>query len=67
MYDGFEMIVSPYEADPQISYLVREEYADFGLSEDSDLLVYKCNQVGLLDLSLRIDQENRPTNLFENG
>lgn len=37
-----QFIVAPYEADAQISYLVRNGLADFAISEDSDLIVYKC-------------------------
>lgn len=38
-------MMAPYEADAQIAYLVREGYADFAVSEDSDLLAYKCPKV----------------------
>jgi exonuclease-1 len=37
-----EVLVSPYEADAQISYLVMNGRADFGVSEDSDLFVFGC-------------------------
>ena len=39
---NIEVIVSPYEADSQIAYLVRTGYADFAISEDSDLIAYGC-------------------------
>lgn len=35
-------IISPYESDPQIAYLVWEGIADFAISEDSDLFVFGC-------------------------
>lgn len=38
-------MVSPYEADAQITYLVENKYADFAVSEDSDLLAYGCSKV----------------------
>jgi 5'-3' exonuclease len=37
--------MSPYEADAQITYLVNGGYADFAVSEDSDLLAYQCEKV----------------------
>lgn len=42
-----EYIVAPYEADAQIAYLCREKIADFAVSEDSDLLVYGCQNLVL--------------------
>ena len=39
---GVRVIVAPYEADAQVSYLVKKGVADFGVSEDSDLLVFGC-------------------------
>lgn len=35
-----KIIVAPYEADSQIAYLVRKKYADFAISEDSDLVAF---------------------------
>ena len=35
-------VVAPYEADPQLAFLVREGHADAALSDDSDLLAYGC-------------------------
>lgn len=40
-------IVSPYEADAQMAFLVSKGYADFVLTEDSDLLAYGCKKVSL--------------------
>jgi exonuclease 1 len=34
--------VAPFEADAQISYMVKEGIADFAISEDSDLIAYGC-------------------------
>lgn len=38
-------IVSPYESDAQIAYLLSSGEADFALTEDSDLLVFGCKKV----------------------
>ena len=40
-----EVIVAPFEADAQISYMVKEGIADFAISEDSDLIAYGCPRV----------------------
>ena len=37
--------VAPYESDPQITYLVNAGFADFAISEDSDLIVFGCKKV----------------------
>jgi len=37
-----DYIVAPYEADAQLAYLVNNGFADFVITEDSDLLVYNC-------------------------
>ena len=37
-----ELIISPYEADAQISYLCKSGIADFAVSEDSDIVVFGC-------------------------
>ncbi|EDO06341.2 XPG I-region nuclease family protein [Babesia bovis T2Bo] len=39
------IVVAPYEADAQVSYLCRSGIAYAALSEDSDLLVYGCPRV----------------------
>ncbi|KRX06158.1 5'-3' exonuclease, C-terminal domain [Pseudocohnilembus persalinus] len=41
---GIEIIVAPYEADAQISYLIKDDYADFVIAEDSDLIAYGCKK-----------------------
>ncbi|KAI1708835.1 XPG i-region domain-containing protein [Ditylenchus destructor] len=37
-----DCLVAPYEADAQIAYLLKENYADVAVTEDSDLIVYGC-------------------------
>lgn len=37
-----EFVVAPYEADAQMTYMVREGIADLAITEDSDLIVYGC-------------------------
>ena len=39
---NIEFIVSPYEADSQMAYMVKVGIADFAISEDSDLIAYGC-------------------------
>lgn len=42
---GIRVIVSPYEADSQISYLALSGLCDFVISEDSDLIAYGCKKI----------------------
>lgn len=42
-----DYIVAPYEADAQITYLVKQGLADFAITEDSDLLAFGCPKVRL--------------------
>jgi exonuclease-1 len=42
-----EYLIAPYEADAQMSYMVKVGLADFAISEDSDLIVYGCPLVAL--------------------
>lgn len=42
-----QAIVAPYEADPQLAYLVKEGLADFVITEDSDLLAFGASRVNL--------------------
>ncbi|KAI9101265.1 PIN domain-like protein [Phlyctochytrium arcticum] len=42
---GVEYIVAPYEADAQITYLVKLGIADAAVTEDSDLVVFECPKV----------------------
>ena len=46
--------MAPYEADGQLTYLVNRGYADFAVSEDSDLLAYHCKKVKYHSCILRI-------------
>lgn len=39
---GIDFIVAPFEADAQMAYMVNNGFADFVVTEDSDLLVYNC-------------------------
>ena len=39
---GLPFVVAPYEADPQLAFLVREGVCAAAISEDSDLLPYGC-------------------------
>ena len=42
---GIKAVVSPYEADAQLTYMARSGLIDLVISEDSDLLVYGCPSV----------------------
>ena len=37
-----EHYTSPYEADAQMAYMVKEGLADFAITEDSDLIAFGC-------------------------
>lgn len=39
---GVDYIVAPHEADIQIAWMVKHKFADFAVSEDSDLIVMGC-------------------------
>ncbi|KAJ1419684.1 PIN domain-like protein, partial [Ochromonadaceae sp. CCMP2298] len=39
---GVEVVVAPYEADPQLAYLCHVGHCDAVLTEDSDILVYSA-------------------------
>ena len=43
--DGIQYVVAPYEADAQLAYLERVGIVDGILTEDSDLLVFGCQNV----------------------
>ncbi len=51
-YMHIRYVVSPYEADAELAYLCQTKVADFAISEDSDILVYGCE-----DLMLKLDNE----------
>lgn len=40
-----EYVISPYEADAQMSYMYKNNLVDFVISEDSDLLAFGCDKV----------------------
>lgn len=40
-----QCIVAPYEADAQLSYLIRNNLVNAVISEDSDLIPYQCNRI----------------------
>ncbi|SBT31443.1 exonuclease I, putative [Plasmodium ovale wallikeri] len=65
---NIDYIISPYEADAQLSYLCRMGFISCVISEDSDLLVYgcprvlyklknngECNEISLLPINDLID------------
>lgn len=43
--EAIDVIVAPFEADAQLTYLVKAGIADYAISEDSDLLVFGCPKV----------------------
>jgi exonuclease 1 len=47
-------VVSPYEADAQLSYLCSHNIVDAVISEDSDCIPYRCKEVDLVLISLEI-------------
>lgn len=42
---SIEFLVAPYEADAQMTYMVKSGVADFAISEDSDLVAYGCPRI----------------------
>ena len=42
-------MVSPYESDAQITFLLENKLADFATTEDSDLLTYGCQEVSFVE------------------
>uniref|UniRef100_A0A0K0DJZ8 Exonuclease 1 n=1 Tax=Angiostrongylus cantonensis TaxID=6313 RepID=A0A0K0DJZ8_ANGCA len=40
-----DVIVSPYESDAQLTFLVKEGFADIVITEDSDLIVFGCEKI----------------------
>ena len=42
---GIEFIIAPYEADAQLTYLCNSGYVDAVMTEDSDLIIYGCNEI----------------------
>ncbi|KAK5972834.1 hypothetical protein GCK32_012908 [Trichostrongylus colubriformis] len=40
-----DVIVSPYESDAQLAFLVNEHFADVVITEDSDLIAFACEKI----------------------
>jgi len=55
---NIKIIVAPYEADSQIAYLIRKKYADFAISEDSDLIA-----LGVKDIVFKLTPEGSCMNI----
>lgn len=49
MAEGVEYVVSPYETDAQIAHMLSIGHANFAVTEDSDLLVYGCKNVCMME------------------
>ena len=63
--EGFEYIVSPYEADAQLAYFARNGYVHAVVTEDSDLICYGCPRViTKLDLKTGKAKEIRYKDVF---
>lgn len=45
-----DCIVAPYEADAQLAYLNIKNYAQIVITEDSDLILFGCTKVCLLNV-----------------
>lgn len=44
-FENLDIIVSPYESDAQLAFLVNEGLADVVVTEDSDLIVFGCEKI----------------------
>ncbi|KAL6733687.1 hypothetical protein Aduo_004314 [Ancylostoma duodenale] len=44
-YKNVDVIVSPYESDAQLAFLVNEGLADVVVTEDSDLIAFGCEKI----------------------
>lgn len=42
---GVDLIVAPYEADAQLAFLNIQKFADYVITEDSDLVLFGCHHV----------------------
>lgn len=49
--ENVDYIVAPYEADAQMAFMEREGLVDGIITEDSDMLVFGCRNVCLLQNS----------------
>ena len=50
---NIKYLIAPYEADGQLAYLYHNKMIDAILTEDSDLLAYKCDNI-LLKLDAQV-------------
>ncbi len=57
-----KVIIAPYEADSQLAYLVRKNYADFAISEDSDLIA-----LGVRNVVMKLTPEGSCMNINMEG
>ncbi|KAK6741504.1 hypothetical protein RB195_009390 [Necator americanus] len=44
-YKNVDILVSPYESDAQLAFLVNEGFADVVITEDSDLIAFGCEKI----------------------
>ncbi|PIO52458.1 hypothetical protein TELCIR_26236, partial [Teladorsagia circumcincta] len=44
-FTNVDVIVSPYESDAQLAFLVNEHLADVVITEDSDLIAFACEKL----------------------
>ncbi|KAK6034007.1 XPG protein [Cooperia oncophora] len=51
-HTNVDVIVSPYESDAQLAFLVNEHFADVVITEDSDLIAFACEKSGLPGIGL---------------
>ena len=49
---GVDVVVAPYEADAQLTYLNKISVAQIVITEDSDLVLFGCEKVKKLKMSL---------------
>ena len=50
---GVDCIVAPYEADAQLAYLNKTGIAQIIITEDSDLVLFGCDRVGIFSANTR--------------
>ena len=49
----FIYVVSPYESDAQITFLLENKLADFAITEDSDLYTCGCQAVSFVEIKYK--------------
>lgn len=59
-------LISPYESDAQLAWLSQQKYVDLVISEDSDLIVYGCQNIIFKLDRLGNYQEFKRSNLCNN-